>query len=815
MARKRRTGSGSSALFASIHTATCRRCSARLAWPENHPAARFEVYLAPTTECWGSPVAEGTVKGDSQQLSFEGRVANYLRIMIEADQGGMSVELREVEIEVTIGLWGEAAKYAVAGSPYTAKLIPDLAEAHGAEAQIRITPATDAAVYSDGTIVYSPPAAAPGGPVRLEVEVTSASDPSRTATRVLEFSRLARREIAAKSVGPEGGTIEVSQSGTDLDGLRVVIPPGSETQFVQVWTLVGNVDLSLADTTPAATPFLVTGASDGAVLEGNPALLARLQNGNTAAPIATVAYGAEADASGHAPSVTVVGVNACFNLTTTGTKPEVFGRYVPTAIFQQFRAGQGACYRLEQGQFELYYWLSANEKLHAPSVTQSLQYVAAAAERTRGFVTSQGCDFWDLKVQIMLLPDIAGVGGTHVVGESFILLDRNRFDKIASKDDSAQRDARDTVYHEMTHVYQERVAGEGTTSADRSDGYWGTEGLAVFHADEVENTDAYLGKFGWVSAGPRVAQLGLRNRSDRSHAYRQAAFFKALKAMKGFNTCDYLKKRARARSAYAALDEMFGGTEARHDLYAEFVSTWLVQALWGKPERIDDASSLPSGFVKPGGITTKYLLNAGAANYDFGMSAGGNAAKFINSYVWDGIPFVIELLEPTANARGIVFTTGGTKIMSLKPNAPQTLPTNLDSFYVVAALDQGLERDGFGEPRKMVIRIDRCQRVFDSIACCRRLSEMVKCYPDAPNEACQREVSPPGCYQADAYGCPIASPLMTAEELASRQWCTGCADPHITCARCGSGAFVWDHIDAVHADLVQRRQQCLSRSRSQ
>ncbi|MCB9652749.1 MAG: hypothetical protein H6729_01275 [Deltaproteobacteria bacterium] len=716
-----------------------------------------EIYVAPTLDCWGQPMASGAVSPAATttthrlRLAGEGRMGQFVRLVFRSSAGG--VEINEVRVRTTAGVWNDLPKYAVASLHYQHTLEADLPSAPPERAQSEDAPhfalisgPEGATLTADGVLDWVPTSTA-AGQHTLEVSASAGDDVVR---RSLEIQVLRPTVIGSALIDTAtGGEVAVTDPASPFFGLSVTIPPEAG-DHVEIWSFV---DMTLegfaTDFTPWANSLMIVGPTRPVTLEASPALLetirgpAAWQDGGSGnqqeMPRPSVAVGAydlpgeHANNALRAAAAAAAGAGAGTGTGTgTGTSerlaivggecdgsvgdngPErqrTLLQSMHTNVLIQLLEHQGTCYRIEQQPFSVYYWDNAG--LDSTTVESRMNFVLAAAERTRGAMSTEGCVPLSEPVDILMAP-LSDSGIAPPEGRQ-ILVERSLPDDHLAN----------VVYHELTHTIHQRTVrwvNAETYDYDKTvDRKWAVEGLAVFNEDEIDNKNIWANNYLDVARGVpllnrNTVTLGLRGNA-RYHAYLQFAFFKALKARTGFNVCSYLAQRSLTASAYDALDAMLGGTEARNLEYARFVATWLLPVLVDKTGRIDDDDILPDQMpeMRDRVIIPDYGLpgcgnKSRSRDIEIGGVAGGDGFRLVCKTPPPAPrAYRIKLTDPEDHATMLVFDDQGEEIFHVPPGEEVLLPSDSAEFSVAVALDQGREEDGLGQSRAIKVKVDSGQ----------------------------------------------------------------------------------------------------------
>ncbi|MBK8012117.1 MAG: discoidin domain-containing protein [Deltaproteobacteria bacterium] len=720
--------------------------------PSAGSAYQVEVYVSPDASCMGDRVAEAALTGtqsitapEAVRLPGDGRLGRFVRVVLTSNAG--PVRVRELGVLVSAGFFDDLEGPAVPTRRFSQQLEANLPVEESAAVVYSLAGGPlGAEVTANGLLSWTPgPDALPGlydfevtatatlataSDAATDDSTTTGHDTPLTVRRTFQLELLSRTVIASQDIDPTvGGQIEiVGSDAAKLDGL-VILVPAHAGEHVEIWSLSSSLDEPAPDFRRYAEAFMVVGASAPVTVAVRNTLFERIRReggegegegegggegggegvDDETSSLVLAAYDPPSDHASKKKAVAIVG-GSCAEGLDGGAQDHttILSNALDEGVMAQLMRHEGKCYELKRAPFVVRYWDDQN--LSASDVQSRLQNILTAAEKTRSFMNRPGCAPLDGDdVEILIVP--LDTGGLAPTTGRLVLINRA----------FGPEEARVTTYHELTHTIHQRTVLWKNPSAyfdDRSEGRWALEGLAVFNEDEISNTNDWQRRYlnltdGFPALDKETVEFGLRT-SRLIHPYLQFTYFKALKARKHFDVCQFLDRRVQAASAYAAIDALVGGEEVRNTEHAEFVATWLLPALVEKSGRIDDDDLLPDALPEMRDrviIPDQALPGCGnassAVEVSLGTVSGGSAIHFVCKVPPDApLTYRVELVAPKEDATMLVFDAEGNELGALEPEDTFRLPEDTREFSVAVGLHQGTAAMGLGDPKPVRVRVE-------------------------------------------------------------------------------------------------------------
>jgi len=663
----------------------------------------FQVWLGIDADCYGEPVSVGAFDGTDapQQVDFRGRMARFIRVALD---GGSTpsgdVTIAELGVLVDAGIDTTPPAFAAPGVEWRHEPSVRLPGVSATTLTLRTAPD---GMSTDGAVVAWVPRDDQTG--SHEVVLAAVSGASELEQR-FSVTVSSHRVVTTASVPATGGTVTVTGTGTPLDGMEVDVPAsgGSGDVPVEVAVVEGELPAAPPATTAAGVAFSIAAdVPDDAAME-------------LRIPISSVTdLPADVDPEG----IFV----AAYGLIPTddpggGRRSRswlpIFTRVVGGVIESTITGTRRAYYRIVYGRNvvitrrdEFFVKLILNEGESRAGKVERIELIAAQLASDRDVILGEGCTFRE--EQRVIIRDLSADGVVGWVLPNAAELELNRSYFI----DGAYPDPRwrDTVAHELTHVFQ-WINGGGRPAFARSEHWW-LEATAVYNADEVVNLNAFADKYPPFNTS--VSRLGLTDMSDGMHRYRLVSFFKSVKAQRGgFNPCSMMQMRRSLGSGMAALDSMMGGPDATLDVFSRYVAGYdFVRTT----DLLEDAPLFFPAGTADFAERRNYVGHREYVWTGFPQNpAGGHSARFAgNSERAQDV--TVEVISPTSGYVARIFGPMHEQIAEVRPGAASTTLAGWTGvFYVVIAFSQS-STPAFGVDGTFDVKITTAYDCLDATDC--------------------------------------------------------------------------------------------------
>ncbi len=424
------------------------------------------------------------------------------------------------------------------------------------------------ATVVDGQIFWTPTDSAPGD-FELQISGEGLSESQTFTVQLAEATTVASSTIAVR----RGGTIEVQNTGTALDGLSIFIEAGAlqADTLVSIASLSGPTEPVPADHVAHTPSFVILPELPGVELQITaPAPTGLAQDEYPLLMTAAAEIPLEPNGRGRYQDavITMADLNPQEANTITA-RLKADARHIKLISGRYLRLeGQGA---------RLYWNLMPGE---TPPNADAQRVMIATEQSLQGLTSpTPGCTFTS-SISVFVVPFTLQAAGFAVPNAYYLRPDQAR---------GSQANLEYVVAHEMVHVAQyAMLPGWRYNTVDS----WWAEAMAAVGADDVFNQNTFAARYGPYTES--LVTRGLIGVVKGRHQYKLASFFKHLKATLGFPYCRIMSTQSgllAANQIDAALVAHTGQETVQH------LSTFAAAAtVYRLPSLIEDAAAMPFQF---------------------------------------------------------------------------------------------------------------------------------------------------------------------------------------------------------------------------
>ena len=514
----------------------------------------FQIYLSPSTECWGEPVASGSFDGTdgTQEVAIDGRAARYVRLEVLGATGGASAAaIGELSMMVGASVTSTPDPNAVVGVPWRYNVDVMVPGTETLTYTLVSAPAAMAVDDADGVVSWTP---AVGDEGAHDVVLRIIRGPAEVEQR-FSVTVAGVRRVGGGTVPAGGGTVVVDTSMEGMGPMSIEVTvddPAAPAGMVEILVVEGETAAGPVELTALGRPFTInTDLPPGTSLRvriplaGIPGLPAM----NPEDSVFVTAYPRNVLADGP-------GFSNLFGFwdVIKEAGAVVWDVIVGDPGVYQINEGVSVVYEIEE--FKITYMLDMGEDTAAAMA--SLRRVGEHVVASREYFVGEGCRI--RANQPVIIHALSGaVGMVDQVG-LVLELDKNH---VTTDDDLS---VRSTVAHELFHVFQIDALGGGSYPLSE---FWWIEGTAAYMEDEVFDTDDWQNFY-----GPFDVTISRQALKDQSIHYNSMVYWKSLKAQRGFNACRMIDEYATTGEGLASLSNIVGGDATRLETFTTYIAAW-------------------------------------------------------------------------------------------------------------------------------------------------------------------------------------------------------------------------------------------------
>ncbi len=659
------------------------------------PLTDFEIYLSPSPDCWGEPVATGRFDGShfAQEVAIASpRRSAYIRIDVLGGDGGADrVGIAELGILVDAEFESEPDPSAIAGVEWRYRIAADLPGHEPILYEVLEGPG-DMVVDDAGLVSWLPD----DGDAGSHDVTLRATRGETTLDQAFTLDVSGRQLVGTASTPAGGGEVVIDTSSESSMGASEVVvtvedadaPAGTvEIHAVEPADEAPEDDDVL---TPIGVPFMIdTDLPDGTVITVRIpfASIPGLPTDDPGQSVYFAAYPQESVAHGHEPSgrwgwweAIKDAVSASWSW-VVGEDPEVF----------QINEGVSITYTIDE--FEITYMMGSTDTEAA--VMNQLMWVGSQLVSARQHFAGRGCR--PRSDQTVVIKPLKGPVGRVNFGSLLFEIDKGHLDG------DPRTSVQATIAHELLHTYQLDRAG-GTVPGDE---FWWVEGTAAFSEDEVFDTNDWDTFYGpWQHRHSSVGITGWK--------YRNIGYWKSLKATRGFNECQFIDAYVSAGNGVDALSSVVGGDDEVVESVATYTAAYNHVR---EPSVLDDATVFFSASDAEFGTSLSGTVGTdGYREYRWtdtaSASPGGHSAQL---KLKEEGSMEIEVKKPTSEFHVLVYDSGESLLGEIGPgDGVVSFDVSGDAVY----LDLGTMPNGSVSDIEVIARLMAAPQCASSGAPC-------------------------------------------------------------------------------------------------